>query len=101
MGAIMRLQRVLVQTLPGGLQMIYSPAMIECYAQRLLNPYRGVRYESAEAVTTYPSEDFRRLEEMGAVWCMNFCSRCIVTCPSRCATISNYGCSMRAIAGSR
>ena len=90
---------------------------IECYAQRLLNPYRGVvhtiRYESAEAVTTdgvewdiyvanhalleglgragrraqisdiryghwsaehglkrgalYPSEDFRRLEEMGAV----------------------------------
>ncbi len=91
--------------------------MIECYAQRLLNPYRGVvhtiRYQSAEAVTTdgvdwdiyvandalleglgragrraqisdiryghwsaetglkrgalYPSEDFRRLEEMGAV----------------------------------
>ncbi len=91
--------------------------MIECYAQRLLNPYRGVvhtiRYESAEAVTTdgvewdiyvaneallegldragrraqisdiryghwsahsglkrgalYPSEDFRRLEEMGAI----------------------------------
>ena len=91
--------------------------MIECYAQRLLNPYRGVvhtiRYLSAEAVTTdgvawdiyvandalleglgragrraqisdiryghwsaetglkrgalYPSEDFRRLEEMGAV----------------------------------
>lgn len=97
--------------------MLYSLAMIECYAQRLLNPYRGVvhtiRYESAEAVTTdgvewdiyvandalleglgragrraqisdiryghwsaqsglkrgalYPSEDFRRLEEMGAV----------------------------------
>ena len=97
--------------------MHYSPAMIECYAQRLLNPYRGVvhtiRYASAEAVTTdgvewdiyvandalleglgragrraqisdiryghwsaqsglkrgalYPSEDFRRLEEMGAV----------------------------------
>ena len=91
--------------------------MIECYAQRLLNPYRGVvhtiRYASAEAVTTdgvewdiyvanhalleglgragrraqisdiryghwsaetglkrgalYPSEDFRRLEDMGAV----------------------------------
>jgi hypothetical protein len=91
--------------------------LIECYAQRLLNPYRGVvhtiRYQSAEAVTTdgvewdiyvandalleglgragrraqisdiryghwsaesglkrgalYPSEDFRRLEEMGAV----------------------------------
>lgn len=91
--------------------------MIECYAQRLLNPYRGVvhtiRYQSAEAVTTdgvewdiyvandalleglgragrraqisdiryghwsaetglkrgalYPSEDFRRLEDMGAV----------------------------------
>ena len=91
--------------------------MIECYAQRLLNPYRGVvhtiRYQSAEAVTPdglewdiyvandalleglgragrraqisdiryghwsaetglkrgalYPSEDFRRLEEMGAV----------------------------------
>ncbi len=90
---------------------------IECYAQRLLNPFRGVvhtiRYQSAEAVTTdgvewdiyvandalldglgragkraqisdiryghwsaerglkrgplYPSEDFRRLEEMGAV----------------------------------
>lgn len=90
---------------------------IECYAQRLLNPYRGVvhtiRYRSAEAVTTdgvewdiyvandalldglgraarraqisdiryghwsaekglkrgalYPSEDFRRMEEMGAV----------------------------------
>lgn len=90
---------------------------IECYAQRLLNPYRGVvhtiRYQSAEAVTTdgvqwdiyvandalleglgragrraqisdirygrwsaegglkrgalYPSDDFRRLEEMGAV----------------------------------
>ncbi len=90
---------------------------IECYAQRLLNPFRGVvhviRYESAEAVTTdgiewdiyvandalldglgragkraqisdiryghwsaekglkrgplYPSEDFRRLEHMGAV----------------------------------
>lgn len=90
---------------------------IECYAQRLLNPYRGVvhtiRYQSAEAVTTdgvewdiyvandalldglghagqraqisdiryghwsvekglkrgalYPSEDFRRMEEMGAV----------------------------------
>lgn len=91
--------------------------LIECYAQRLLNPYRGVvhtlRYQSAEAVTTdgvewdiyvandalleglgragrraqisdiryghwsaesglkrgalYPSDDFRRLEEMGAV----------------------------------
>ncbi|MEQ1592608.1 MAG: hypothetical protein ABL892_09495 [Thiobacillaceae bacterium] len=91
--------------------------LIECYAQRLLNPYRGVvhtiRYQSAEAVTTdgvewdiyvandalleglgragrraqisdiryghwsaesglkrgalYPSEDFRRLEDMGAV----------------------------------
>lgn len=91
--------------------------MIECYAQRLLNPYRGVvhtiRYQSAEAVTTdgvewdiyvandalleglgragrraqisdiryghwsaetglkrgalYPSEDFRRMEDMGAV----------------------------------
>jgi hypothetical protein len=91
--------------------------MIECYAQRLLNPYRGmvhtIRYESAEAVTTdgvewdiyvandalleglgragrrapisdiryghwsahsglkrgalYPSEDFSRLAEMGAV----------------------------------
>jgi hypothetical protein len=90
---------------------------IECYAQRLLNPFRGVvhviRYESAEAVTTdgiewdiyvandalldglgragkraqisdiryghwsaekglkrgplYPSDDFRRLEDMGAV----------------------------------
>jgi hypothetical protein len=90
---------------------------IECYAQRLLNPFRGVvhtiRVESAEAVTTdglewdiyvandalldglgragkralisdiryghwsaegglkrgplYPSDDFRRLEEMGAV----------------------------------
>jgi hypothetical protein len=90
---------------------------IECYAQRLLNPYRGVvhtiRHQSAEAVTTdgvewgiyvandalldglgragrraqisdiryghwsaekglkrgplYPSEDFRRLEEMGAL----------------------------------
>ena len=90
---------------------------IECYAQRLLNPFRGVvhviRYASAEAVTTdgiewdiyvandalldglgragkraqisdiryghwsaekglkrgplYPSEDFRRLEHMGAV----------------------------------
>lgn len=90
---------------------------IECYAQRLLNPFRGVvhviRYESAEAVTTdgidwdiyvandalldglgragkraqisdiryghwsaekglkrgplYPSDDFRRLEHMGAV----------------------------------
>jgi hypothetical protein len=90
---------------------------IECYAQRLLNPFRGVvhviRYQSAEAVTTdgiewdiyvandalldglgragkhalisdirygrwsaekglkrgplYPSDDFRRLEEMGAV----------------------------------
>jgi len=90
---------------------------IECYAQRLLNPFRGVvhviRYLSAEAVTTdgiewdiyvandalldglgragrraqisdiryghwsaetglkrgplYPSNDFRRLEEMGAV----------------------------------
>jgi hypothetical protein len=90
---------------------------IECYAQRLLNPFRGVvhviRYRSAEAVTTdgvdwdvyvandalldglgragkraqisdiryghwsaekglkrgplYPSEDFRRLEHMGAV----------------------------------
>jgi hypothetical protein len=90
---------------------------IECYAQRLLNPFRGavhvVRYQSAEAVTTdgvewdiyvandalldglgragkraqisdiryghwsaekglkrgplYPSEDFRRLEHMGAV----------------------------------
>jgi len=90
---------------------------IECYAQRLLNPFRGVvhtiRYKSAEALTTdgvewdiyvandalldglgragkraqisdiryghwsaekglkrgplYPSEDFRRLEEMGAV----------------------------------
>lgn len=90
---------------------------IECYAQRLLNPFRGVvqvvRYASAEAVTTdgvewdlyvandalleglggagkraqisdiryghwsaqkglkrgplYPSDDFRRLEEMGAV----------------------------------
>jgi hypothetical protein len=29
---------------------------VECYAQRLLNPYRGVvhvlRYQSAEAVTT-------------------------------------------------
>ena len=97
--------------------MLYSLTMIECYAQRLLNPYRGVvhtiRYQSAEAVTTdgvawdiydandalleglgragrraqisdiryghwsaetglkrgalYPSEDFRRLEEMGAV----------------------------------
>ena len=97
--------------------MLYSLIMIECYAQRLLNPYRGVvhtiRYQSAEAVTTdgvewdiyvandalleglgragrraqisdiryghwsaetglkrgalYPSEDFRRLEEMGAV----------------------------------
>lgn len=97
--------------------MLYSLVMIECYAQRLLNPYRGVvhtiRYLSAEAVTTdgvawdiyvandalleglgragrraqisdiryghwstetglkrgalYPSEDFRRLEEMGAV----------------------------------
>ncbi len=91
--------------------------MIECYAQRLLNPFRGVvhtiRYMSAEALTTdgvewdiyvandalldglgragkraqisdiryghwsaekglkrgplYPSEDFRRLEDMGAV----------------------------------
>ncbi|MCL5059162.1 MAG: hypothetical protein M1449_00660 [Candidatus Thermoplasmatota archaeon] len=90
---------------------------IECYAQRLLNPFRGVvhtiRYQSAEAVTTdgiewdiyvandalldglgragkraqisdiryghwsadkglkrgplYPSDDFRRLEDMGAV----------------------------------
>ena len=90
---------------------------IECYAQRLLNPFRGVvhtiRYQSAEAVTTdgiewdiyvandalleglgragrraqisdiryghwsaekglkrgplFPSDDFRRLEEMGAV----------------------------------
>lgn len=90
---------------------------IECYAQRLLNPFRGavhvVRYASAEAVTTdgvewdiyvandalldglgragrraqisdirygrwsaekglkrgplYPSDDFRRLEDMGAV----------------------------------
>jgi len=90
---------------------------IECYAQRLLNPFRGVvhtiRFESAEAVTTdgiewdiyvandalleglgragkraqisdiryghwsaetglkrgplFPSDDFRRLEEMGAV----------------------------------
>ncbi|AAZ96006.1 hypothetical protein Tbd_0053 [Thiobacillus denitrificans ATCC 25259] len=90
---------------------------IECYAQRLLNPFRGVvqviRYASAEAVTTdgvewdiyvandalleglgragrraqisdiryghwsaqtglkrgplYPSDDFKRLEEMGAV----------------------------------
>jgi len=90
---------------------------IECYAQRLLNPFRGVvhtlRYESAEAVTTdgiawdiyvandalleglgragrrtqisdiryghwsaekglkrgplFPSEDFKRLENMGAV----------------------------------
>jgi hypothetical protein len=90
---------------------------IECFAQRLLNPFRGVvhtiRFESAEAVTTdgiewdiyvandalldglgragkralisdiryghwsaenglkrgplYPSDDFRRLEEMGAV----------------------------------
>jgi hypothetical protein len=90
---------------------------IECYAQRLLNPFRGVvhtiRYQSAEAVTTdgiewdiyvandalldglgragkralisdiryghwsaekglkrgplYPSDDFKRLEEMGAV----------------------------------
>ena len=90
---------------------------IECYAQRLLNPFRGVthtiRYESAEAVTTdgiewdiyvandalldglgragkralisdiryghwsaekglkrgplYPSDDFKRLEHMGAV----------------------------------
>lgn len=90
---------------------------IECYAQRLLNPFRGVmhviRYRSAEAVTTdgvvwdlyvandalvedlghagrraqisdirygrwsadkglkrgplYPSDDFRRLERMGAV----------------------------------
>ena len=89
----------------------------ECYAQRLLNPFRGVvhviRYQSAEAVTTdgvewdiyvandalldglgragkraqisdiryghwsaekglkrgplYPSDDFRRLEDMGAV----------------------------------
>lgn len=89
---------------------------IECYAQRLLNPFRGVvhtiRYQSAEAVTTdgvewdiyvandalldglgragrraqisdiryghwsaekglkrgplYPSDDFRRLEDMGA-----------------------------------
>lgn len=97
--------------------MLYSHAMIECYAQRLLNPYRGVmhtiRYKSAEAVTTdgvewdiyvandalleglgragrrtqisdiryghwsaesglkrgalYPSEDFRRMEDMGAV----------------------------------
>ena len=91
--------------------------MIECYAQRLLNPFRGVvhtiRYQAAEAVTTdgvewdiyvandvlleglgragrraqisdiryghwsaetglkrgalYPSEDFRRMEDMGAV----------------------------------
>ena len=90
---------------------------IECYAQRLLNPFRGVvhtiRFQSAEAVTTdgiewdiyvandalldglgragkraqisdiryghwsaekglkrgplYPSDDFKRLEEMGAV----------------------------------
>ena len=90
---------------------------IECYAQRLLNPFRGavhvIRYRSAEAVTTdgiewdiyvandallddlgragrraqisdiryghwsaetglkrgplYPSDDFRRLEDMGAV----------------------------------
>ena len=90
---------------------------IECYAQRLLNPFRGamhtIRYQSAEAVTTdgvewdiyvandalldglgragrraqisdirygrwsaekglkrgplFPSDDFRRLEEMGAV----------------------------------
>jgi len=90
---------------------------IECYAQRLLNPFRGVvhtiRFQSAEAVTTdgiewdiyvandalleglgragkraqisdiryghwsaekglkrgplYPSDDFRRLEDMGAV----------------------------------
>ncbi len=90
---------------------------IECYAQRLLNPFRGVmhtiRYQSAEAITTdgiewdiyvandalldglghagrralisdiryghwsaerglkrgplYPSDDFRRLEHMGAV----------------------------------
>lgn len=90
---------------------------IECYAQRLLNPFRGavhtIRYQSAEAVTTdgiewdiyvandalldglgragkraqisdiryghwsaekglkrgplYPSDDFKRLEDMGAV----------------------------------
>lgn len=89
---------------------------IECYSQRLLNPFRGVmnviRYQSAEAVTTdgvnweifvsndelregldphahvqtsdiryghwskddglkrgpiYPSDDFKRMEEMGAV----------------------------------
>src|SRR5512143_437375 len=93
------------------------PVQIECYAQRLLNPFRGavhvVRYESAEAVTSdgvewdiyvandalldglgragkralisdiryghwslekglkrgplYPSDDFKRLEDMGAV----------------------------------
>lgn len=113
----MRWPRALVQALPRAYQMHYSPGMIECYAQRLLNPYRGVvhtiRYESAEAVTTdgvewdiyvandalleglgragrraqisdihyghwsaysglkrgalYPSADFRRPEEMGAV----------------------------------
>ncbi len=87
---------------------------VECYAQRLLNPYRGtmhtIRYEAAEAVTLdgvhwdiyvandtlleglqanaqitdirfgawsarhglkrgpiYPSEDFQRMEEMGAI----------------------------------
>ncbi len=91
-------------------------AQVECYAQRLLNPFRGamhvIRYRAAEAVTTdglhwdiyvandqllegldgvcgaqisdlrygrwsaaeglkrgplYPSADFRRMEEMGAV----------------------------------
>jgi hypothetical protein len=91
-------------------------AQVECYAQRLLNPFRGamhvIRYQAAEAVTTdglhwdiyvandqllegldgvcgaqisdlrygrwsaaeglkrgplYPSADFRRMEEMGAV----------------------------------
>lgn len=93
-----------------------KPMKIECYSQRLLNPFRGVmnviRYQSAEAVTTdginweifvsndelrdgldthahiqtsdiryghwtkehgltrgpiYPSADFKRMEEMGAV----------------------------------
>ncbi len=93
-----------------------SPMTVECYAQRLLNPYRGtmhtIKYEAAEAVTLdgvhwdiyvandtllegldanrwtqitdirfgawsaqhglkrgpiYPSDDFLRMEEMGAI----------------------------------
>lgn len=85
---------------------------IRCYAQRLLNPFRGVmnviRYQSAQAVTTdgvtweiyvsrmqtsdirygrwtaedglcrgpiFPSEDFRRLEEMGATVFEALCQR--------------------------